>query len=339
MLLLLCGVLAMTFASPALAKPYRGRSPYQILTDKDLPQFVHDRAQAIVVSEFGIGALPESLLYLGVSLPGDVKNFDQNAKEIAKKFAHGEYTLGAGCSSIMPTDPDITKKRQRVNDRLNTDYAFLRAVQLSQQLDYMVRPVTEIIEGFPPLEAGSIQSGQGVLLIRVIPPPMGEMPTKHDTTVVVHNDTTVVIKKLPSVWVRLTAGAGAYWIGPQHIMTPMGGIVAGTHFKKYVIGVYGNGGQNFQPTNGGTGAIGAQFGYEIGPSLRIGYRATWTEFRGRGDSSARSEGVEFGLGYGFPAVKIGAAVSMQMYADLDHPNGLYTPAATVSLDFGPLFAK
>ncbi len=343
LLFLLCAVLAITVASPAQAKPYRGPSPAQILTDKDLPQFVKDAADQIVLSEYGTtGMVRDSLLFLGVYAPGDIKHPPKFAEAIADAFLQRgsdvcDYdNLGVGCSSIMRGDPDITLGRPRVNDRDNTSYALYRPLQLSQKLGYRFKPVSQVIEGFPPAQPGGNQTGQGVLLIRVYKVPTVTTKPAKDTLYLKKEYRTETVREVPTFWVRPTVGFAGCWLDPQRVVTPSIGVAAGTHFGTWNVGAYAVEGQDFQPPNRGTSAYGIQFGDELCTSVRLGYRSTWTEIRGDGHTTARSEGGEVGIGYGFPAVRIGLGVAVLQYADLDNRSGSYKPALTLNVDFGPL---
>lgn len=345
-LLMLSAFVVMISSIPASAKPYRGPSPVQILTDKGMPQFVKDAADAIVLTECGMGMVRDSMLFLSVYKPGDIKHPPAEAVGIALAFlnrgsdACDFMNLGVGCSSVMREDPDISLGNQRVDDRDNTAYALFRSLQLSQKLKYRFKPVLQVIEGFPPAHSGANQTGQGVLLIRVYKPPMENGRPEKDTLAIMHDTRTErieVVRGMPAYWIRPTVGFGGAWLEKQRVTAPTFGIVAGTHFGAYTVGAYAVEGQDFQPQNRGTAAYGIQFGDELGPSIRVGYRSTRTEIRGDGHTTERAEGVEIGIGHGFPVCRLGLGIDVLQYANLTDRGGEYRPAFTVNIDLGPLF--
>jgi len=220
--LLLGALLAITVASPAQAKPYRGSSPTQIMTDKDLPQFVKDAADAIVLSEYGTtGVVRDSMLFLSVYAPGDIKHLPKFAEAIADAFLRRgsdvcDYdNIGVGCSSIMRGDPDITLGRPRVNDRDNTSYALYRPLQLSQKLGYRFKPVAQVIEGFPPARPSEIQTGQGVLLIRVFKVPVAYTRPAKDTLTVLQEQRSDAFAIGPTIGVVYVNVDGNDFLSPS----------------------------------------------------------------------------------------------------------------------------
>lgn len=307
---------ATTSVADAKATRTAQKGPETVLINyEQLPLWVQNEGRRMLHSRHR-NAVVKDMLFVG-DFPdtGDVIRLTQAAIDSASWFCDVDYLCGQGVLPIGCSSPrhyDSRRSTAIMSEFFNTLLGPPRANTLASTMMTPDEPYNGTITGYRP----------GVLLVFYDNPPVdvGEPTTSAPPAV---HDTSV--------------GVAGTWLTPQRVLTPTGGVAAGTHFGEYVVGMYAVAGQDFQPQNRGTAAYGVQFGSELGASVRLGYRSTWTELRGDGHTTERAEGGEIGIGYGFPVCRVGLGVAILQYANLNDRGGKYLPAITFNLDLGPLF--
>lgn len=294
LLFLLCAVLAIVFAAPAQAKKVFVN---EVLGQDQLPDRIVTKVWGMRFTPYNKDAYIDSMIFYTMENNGDTRPRGAEALGAVWNFSYdlsrGDYEVFfVGTASLRRFHLATPRK----SDLNNSSLGYARAGALNDTLGNPGVPFPQTIRDWRP----------GVLVVRVCFPAAEEQSRTRDTLTIVHETKTEhtmeTVREIPTYWVRPTVGFAGCWLDPQRIVTPSIGIAAGTHFGAWNVGAYAVEGQDFQPRNRGTACYGVQFGDELGPSVRVGYRSTWTEIRGDGHTTERSEGGEVGIGYGFPGI-------------------------------------
>lgn len=301
-----------------------------IINYEQLPHWVQNEGRRMLHSRHRNAHVKDMLFVGDFPDTGDVIRLTQAAIDTAGWFGDMDYLCGQGVLPIGCSSPrhyDSRRSTTIMSEFFNTLLGPPRANTLASTMMTPDEPYNGTITGYRP----------GVLLVFYDNPPVDVKEPTTSAPPAIHDPSVGVAEAVLTLWVRPSVGVAGTWLTPQRVLTPTGGVAGGTHFGKYVVGMYAVAGQDFQPQNRGTAAYGVQFGSELGASVRLGYRSTWTELRGDGHTTERAEGGEIGIGYGFPVCRVGLGVAILQYANLNDRGGKYLPAITFNLDLGPLF--
>lgn len=283
-----------------------------VFTEADIDTMFASRGMRIIKKTFHEGFTPHGTRDIPWSI------FERVRNDIL--FAPGKRHFSLGTTDPEHTRDDPDKRSQTNNYSIGEARANWAFLVTRGKLEVMSESIPGYKRGF----------------WHIIAEPLA--PARRDTLYLKTTERrTEVINRVPVFWFRPTIGFGGAWLDKQHVITPTISGVLGARFGRYNISGYATAGQDFQPQNRGTSALGLQLGDDLGPYVRVGYRSTWTGIRGDGHNYARAEGGEAGIGYGFSVARIGLSIPVLQYADLPDGGGDVRPAITVNADFGPLF--